>query len=178
MDIKDLAVHYKTKDPSLKAFVDQSRGKINELIGGFNSQASPPKPPACVDVRNFGADGKITTNATAGIQAAISEALESDKSLDLASGIHRITAPINIDRLVDTTHKKFYVKSSGGAVLYVDSAIPMFSSTLTHPTAPQSENIEFQNVTFRVDDASRDAHVLDGIKFLRVSFNHCALDKI
>ena len=133
---------------------------------------------AWIDVREYGATGDGVTDDTAAIQAAITAALAAGTDIELGRGVYRITASVNIDRTVDTTHRKFYIRSSGGAVLYLDSAINMFSSTLTHASQPQSENIGFQGVTFRCDDASRSAFVMHGIKFLRVSFLDCMFDKI
>ncbi|MEW6088365.1 MAG: hypothetical protein AB1498_08685 [bacterium] len=113
------------------------------------------------------------------IQKAITAALAGVQAVRFSSGIYHIGSTINIDRPVDTTHETLKLIGNGASVLYLTSPINMFSSTLDDSsTRPLSENIEFQNLTFRVDDSSRNAYVLHGEKFLRIKFISCFFDKI
>ncbi len=125
------------------------------------------------------ADG--STDDSTAFQKAVTDALASNLDMNLTGNYHFHTA-INIDRAVDTTHKKFYLIGSPHAILSLDTEINLFTSTLVDASFPVSENIEFQNVTFRCSDAmkaaSKNAYVLNGIKFLRIAFSHCTFDKI
>ena len=124
MDIKDLAVHYKTKDTALKSFVDQSRGKINELIANANKPVELKYMP-WVDVRNFGAKGDGVADDTAAILAG----LAAQPAIYLSEGTYKISAGIAVG-----VGKKLYGPSRGTAIIKptasVDVAITLNSGKL------------------------------------------------
>jgi hypothetical protein len=129
----------------------------------------------------YGAKGDGIHDDTAAIQAAVDVCLSKTSSYSVLtpqslglSGKYRLTASVNIDRLVDWQLSDFRIigmnKSAG---FYADTAINMFSSTLVNAAAPVSEFINFENVYFEGSSETLGAMVLSGNKFLRIKFANC-----
>jgi len=87
---------------------------------------------------------------------------------------YTLTAPITIDRAVDTTSDEFRIIGQGlNAGFHTASAIDMFSSSIAHTNDPVSEHVSFEGIRFSADSAATDCFVVDGDKFLRMKFNNC-----
>lgn len=149
---------------------------------------------APVNIADFIPAGSITNYDTY-IQNAIDYCILNFKDL-YVDRIYPLTGQITINRsLVDdsgnpidtydyTTMTIF--SDCGGGFSVSTATAGMFKCTKTYsgaPYRPTTENIVFSNLTFRVDDASRNAWVIQGgtsstPTFLRTTFQNCTFEKI
>lgn len=93
----------------------------------------------------------------------------------------RITASLKVDRAVDgaTAADMFrIVGDGGGSGIYVDSAIPIFSTTTAYAAVPVSQTLACDGVAFVASDAALAAYVLDAGRFLRTIFHNCSFVKV
>jgi hypothetical protein len=149
---------------------------------------------APVNVKDFGAVGDYflpngslnpsPTNDTAAVQAAINYALANRLGVEV-SGICYLTASINIDRLVDTDSAQewFRVGSISNGGFGINTAIPMFSTTLVNPSGanlPVTQLTSFEGLSFIAQGLGKTStgYVLDGNKFLRTQFVSCSFNQI
>lgn len=139
-----------------------------------------------VSASDFGAVGDGVTDDTVALQKAINYCIGTPGSKTptplLLTGKYLITASLNIDMPAgqpNFINGFFLIQGHGaGAGIYVNSAINMFSTTLTAaPTIPPAVNIQFENVTFTANSASLAAYVLDD-KFINLRFISCIFQKI
>lgn len=131
-----------------------------------------------VSIREFGAVGDGVADDTQAVQAAIDYCLtypNGQLPFLLADGKFRITAPLIINRPVDTTQNEFHIVGQGYfGGFYADSNIGyFFSSTIPHTTAPVSEQVTFVSVQFETNNKTLDLSAVDGNKFLRMKFDKC-----
>lgn len=145
-------------------------------VGGTGAVNRPInlKLAETVSVKDFGAVGDGATDDTAAVQAAVTYCIANNKDL-IVDGQCLLTASVNIDRLVDTGIYSAYftiLTNSGGGFL-INSAIPMFSTTIPFTTAPVTQLVRFQNLIFKNTHAGSGHYVLDDAKFLRTSFIGC-----
>jgi hypothetical protein len=134
---------------------------------------------APVNVMDYGAKCDGVTDDTAAVQAAVTYASANEKDLYIP-GMCLLTSSVNINRVVGVGEVKSYfnIFSDGGGGFTVNTAINMFSSTLTYvgSFAPVSQLINFQNLKFttnNLEPALSGANVLNGLKFLRTKFTQC-----
>lgn len=127
-----------------------------------------------VDTRQWGAKGDGVTDDTSRIQAAVTYCTATTRAIPLVvSGKVRLTAPINIDRLVDTSQNEFRVVANGtDSGFFSDGNIEMFTSSLPMGVDPISEFVTFENLTFTSSVATSQPRVLSK-KFLRIKFLNC-----
>lgn len=149
---------------------------------GAVQQTVQTKLEQYVSANDFGAVGDGVTDDTAAIQAAVDYCLANQKDLEVP-GLCLITAPINIDRLVDSANADNYftISSTSGGGFIVDTAITIFSTTLVNPSDPNlpvSQMVRFSGLKFEANTAALAAYVLDENKFLRVLFESCNFRKI
>ena len=132
-----------------------------------------------VSTTDFGAVGDGTTNDTVAVQAAVTYCVANNFDL-LVDGLCLLTAPININRIVDGAAYDTYftISSISGGGFKVSTSINMFSSSLTYTNAPITQLVKFQNLRFESNVSSLNAYVLDGNKFLRTQFSGCSFRKI
>lgn len=131
-----------------------------------------------VSVKDFGAVGDGVADDTAAIQSAITYCISTHKDL-FVDGLCKVTASVAIDRQVDgVTFDSFFTISSAGGGFYVDSAIPIFTSTIPSVGTPVSQLVKFSGLRFVSDNPATAAYVLDGAKFLRTVFVECSFSKI
>ena len=97
----------------------------------------------------------------------------------------RLASKINIDRTVDGVNFKenFVIFGVNGGGFFVDSAIPMFSSTIVPAIdlgdeVPVTQTVVFQDLNLSCTNPALAAYVLDGNKFLRTWFNGCSITQI
>lgn len=133
----------------------------------------------CVNVKDFGAVCDGVADDTAAVQAAVDYCLINHKDL-MIDGRCRITDSVNIDKPVDdpSYDEYFTILSINNGGFIVDSAIPMFSSTIPFTTAPVCALVRFQDLVFESTNASLAAYVLDDARFLRTVFTGCSFSKI
>ena len=117
------------------------------------------------------------TDMTAAAQNAVYVALQANCGIAAAT-MCLLTAAVNIDRLVDGAafDNYFYVVGDNGGGFQVNSAIAMFSSTIAFSSAPVSQLLFFDGVTFIGNSGA--SYVLNDGRFLRTRFNKCNFDKI
>jgi hypothetical protein len=134
---------------------------------------------APVNVMDYGAKCDGVTDDTVAVQAAVTYASANEKDLYIP-GMCLLTSSVNIDRIVGVGEVRSYfnIFSNGGGGFTVNTAINMFSSTLTYvgSFAPVSQLINFQNLkltTNNAEPALSGANVLNGSKFLRTKFTEC-----
>ena len=132
-----------------------------------------------VSTTDFGAVGNGTTDDTVAVQAAVTYCVANNFDL-LVDGLCLLTAPINIDRIVDGAAYDTYftISSIAGGGFKVSTAINMFSSSLPYTNTPVTQLIKFQNLRFESSTSSLSAYVLDSNKFLRTQFSGCSFRKI
>ena len=132
-----------------------------------------------VSTTDFGAVGNGTTDDTAAVQAAVTYCVANNFDL-LVDGLCLLTAPINIDRIVDgpAYDTYFTISSISGGGFKVSTSINMFSSSLPYTNTPVTQLVKFQNLRFESNESSLTAYVLDGNKFLRTQFSGCSFRKI
>lgn len=132
-----------------------------------------------VALRSHGAALDGITNDSGALQLAVNECLQSTPARPLVvDGPCRLERPVFIDRPVDRTRGVFRIVGEGsfGGFLAAGN-FPLFDSRLTHPTAPLSEHVWFENVRFEALAAARLAMALSD-KFLRVQFHDCEFEGI
>ena len=132
-----------------------------------------------VSVKDFGAKCDGTTDDTTAVQSAVNYCITNNTNLSVP-GLCLLTASINIDRQVDgAAYDNYFIISglNGGGFL-VNTAIPMFSSTIAFTTAPVTQLTRFENLIFESSNSLLSAYVLNDARFLRVSFDGCSFDKI
>jgi hypothetical protein len=148
--------------------MDDARRRVFGLMGapllGLAGSAATPAVArlAAVDVQDFGARCDRVADDTRAVQAAIDACRQYGVWRDLqVPGPCRITAPLMIDRPVDTMASEFRILGgpSGGGFL-LDGASTLFDSHLPVRDAPGAA-----------------AHVLSGA-FLRVAFSDCWFEAI
>lgn len=134
---------------------------------------------APVNVLDFGAVCDGITDDTTAVQAAINYCLANNKDM-VVPGLCKLTAPININRAVDSgpADNFFTISSDAGGGFIVSTAIAMFSSSLPYTAAGVSQLIKFDNLIFESTDPALAAYVLDGNKYIRTQFNGCSFRKI
>jgi len=151
------------------------------VIAAPNTSTEPASPGGSdrVSVMDFGAKCDRVADDTAAVQAAINHCARSIQWKDLhVPGGCRITAPLIIDRPVDTMVGEFRIIGGGdGGGFYVDSAIAIFDSAAAVTTDPKSEHVGFYNIQFEASDPALAAYVMSK-KFLRIGFNNCYFQKI
>lgn len=134
---------------------------------------------APVNVLDYGAKCDGITDDTVAVQAAVTYAIANNLGV-YVPGLCLLTASVNIDRQVDGAafDDYFVISSNGSGGFTVDTAIPMFSTTIAFSTDPVSQLVRFENVIFQSSNSSLAAYVLDNAKFLRTSFESCTFAKI
>ena len=134
-------------------------------------------PVNVIDYIPAGVD-TTTTDCSAYVQAAVDYCLASNKDL-VVTQLIKLSSSVNIDRLVDTKRDVFTIHGIGiKAGFYSDSAINMFSSTLSDPAFAKSEFIAFNGVYFEASTNAVNTRVLNGQSFLRMRFDSCVFNKI
>jgi hypothetical protein len=132
-----------------------------------------------VSVKDFGAVCDGVADDTAAVQTAIDYCLANHKDL-LVDGRCLITSSLNIDKPVDdpTYDEYFTILSINNGGFRVESAIPMFSTTIPFTTAPVCALVRFQDLVFECSNSALAAYVLDDARFLRTVFTGCSFSKI
>lgn len=119
----------------------------------------------------------LTTDMSPALQKAITVGLQAGCDAGYISDC-LLASSVNIDRQVDGAAFDAYFTVYGfGKQLYVNTAITMFSSSLTHTTDPVTQLVQFDNVRFVANSGATAAYVLDN-KYLRTLFNKCTFSKI
>lgn len=119
------------------------------------------------------------TDDTAAVQAALDfcSGVAVNRVLRIPGKCY-ITAPLIVNRLVETTTGEFLIIGDGPqGGFYTDQAIKIFSTTIANGTDPQSEGIKFQNVRFEASNAALAAYCFSQ-DFLRLKFVSCYFRKI
>lgn len=135
---------------------------------------------SAIDVKSYGAVGDGVADDTTAVQAAIDAAIASNPVRSvLVNGLCRITAPLKIDRLIDTRIDNiwFLVFSNTGGGFYVDSAITILDTNFNYSSGPKTSQIMFQNLIFEADSATTAAYVMSA-GYLRTAFSGCSFQKI
>jgi hypothetical protein len=134
---------------------------------------------SAINAADFGAVGDGTTDDTAAIQAAVDYCIANSCDL-VVNSMYLLTDSINIDRPVDNINfsEYFTIFSQNGGGFLVNTAIPMFSSTIPFSTVPVVQLVKFQNLNFVSSNTALDAYVLDDARFLRTVFNSCTFFRI
>lgn len=178
-------------NPSLKDVLATEKGA--ELVGyisdaanavartldskaqGFKQVSDFMTTAEIADIRS----GSPSLDVTAAVQKAITDCVDNGYDLDI-DGLCRITSSLNIDRVVDGAafDSWFKIYSSNGGGIYVDTAITMFSSSISFTTAPVTQLTKFDGLRFVASSASLAAYVLDDARFLRTAFVNCSFSKI
>lgn len=150
-------------------YVNWNGGALNEVTVSIDELLINS-----VNVKRFGAVCDGVTDDTAAVQAAVNYcATFTDWPAMEVPGLCRLTAPVIIDRLVDTTTSEFRVFGTGPrAGFYATTNITMFDSTYTMVLDPKSEFITFENIAFVSNNFATTPKVLSP-KFLRMKFLNC-----
>ena len=165
-------------DASLRALLAGSTGfQYVKWNGGAASEVPVSIDTlllSSVNVKRFGAVCDGVADDTAAVQAAIDYcATFADWPALEVPGPCRLTASLNIDRLVDTTTSEFRIFGTGArAGFYTTANIIMFDSTIVMVLDPKSEFITFQNIAFVSNNIATAPKVLSP-KFLRMKFLNC-----
>lgn len=142
---------------------------------GASAQTVQTKLEQYVSVKDFGAVGDGVADDSAAVQAAVNYCLSQTPASTLViTGNCRLGSSVNINRLVDSTTAPFrIIGGSDGSGFYTSGNVTMFDTTLPVTTAPQSENIWFENINFSTSSNANNSFVLAGGKFLRMRFDGC-----
>lgn len=127
-----------------------------------------------VNVKRFGAVCDGVTDDTAAVQAAVNycATFPNWPALEIP-GTCKLTASVNIDRLVDTMTSEFRIFSSGSrGGFHSTTNITFFDSTIAMVLDPKSEFVTFENISFTCDVITTGPKVLSP-KFLRIKFLNC-----
>lgn len=134
-----------------------------------------------VNVKDFGAACDGVTDDTAAVQSAIDYCLSKSPNVTelVIPGLCNITSSINIDRQYNdaNTENYFVIRGNGSeGGFYASSDIKIFSSTYADQNF--SQNICFENIYFQgvIDNQAR--FVMNGQKFIRVTFRNCFFKSI
>lgn len=132
-----------------------------------------------VNVKDFGAVGNGSTDDTVAVQNAVDYCVANNRDL-LVDGLCKLTASINIDRLVDSSAADnfFTISSNSGGGFIVSTAIAMFSSSLSYTAAGVTQLVKFDSLIFESTDATLAAYILDANKYIRTQFVGCSFRKI
>jgi hypothetical protein len=151
----------------------------NEGSTGAVTRTLESKLQESVSVMDFGAVCNGTTDDTAAVQTAVNYCIANNKNL-IVPGMCLLTSSVNIDRQVDGAafDNYFIISSSSGGGFIVNTAIPMFSSSIAFTNSPVTQLTKFENLIFQSTDSSLSAYVLNEGRFLRTSFDNCSFDKI
>ena len=149
-----------------------------QLGAGAVSRTVQSKLRDSVSVRDFGGLGGANDD-TAAVQAAVTYCIENNKDLEFPD-LHKITSPINVDRLVDgaSYDSYFTMYSNNGGGVFVDSAISMFTSSFVYAGVPNTQLIRWNGIRFVSSSTGLAAYVMDGNRFLRSVFESCSFSKI
>lgn len=133
-----------------------------------------------ISSKMFGVKGDKTADDTAAVQRYFNwcNAVSPPRKA-IMDGMCRLTASVNIDRLVDTNNNEFIIESGPlGGGFYADSTVNLFDSTLSMPGVdPVSEFVTFKDIRFEANLAGTGAYCLTQ-KFLRMKFINCQWYKI
>jgi len=172
---------------TIKSALDQitNRDSGSSVIGylapftGAVRTAVDAKLAETVNVKDFGAVCDGVADDTDAVQTAIDYCLANHKDL-LVEGRCKLTASLNIDKPVDdpSYDEYFTILSVNNGGFLVESAIPMFSSTIAFTTLPVVALVRFQNIVFECSNSSLNAYVLNDGRFLRTVFFGCTFSKI
>jgi hypothetical protein len=131
-----------------------------------------------VSVRRFGAVCDGVADDTVAVQKTVDYCAANNWPPMEVPGPCRLTASINIDRMVDTTTSEFRIVAKGpNAGFYVTTNIEMFTSTIAMTTSPVSEFVTFEGIRFACDNYLTGPRVLSK-KFLRMKFINCYFYKV
>lgn len=149
------------------------------LTGPVTAAASALPASVAISVVDFGARCDRSSDDTAAVQKAIWACRESSTWRDLhVPGPCRITAPLTIDRPVDTEAAEFRILGGGAdGGFYLDGASTLFDSHLPVTNDPRSEHIGFYGIRFEAANATLRCKVLSE-KFLRIAFSDCWFESI
>lgn len=142
---------------------------------GATSRTVQSKLREHISITDFGAVCDGVTDDTAAVQLAVNACLADAVPRDLMiPGPTRLASPVMIDRLVgDTDNYEFRIFGNGpGAGFHTTGDVVMFDSTLTVTTAPQSQQVIFDNIRFSSSSVFNTSYVITK-KFLRMRFNDC-----
>lgn len=132
-----------------------------------------------VSVTDFGAkcdwDGTTGTDDSAAIQLAINYCIANNVDL-VVPALSKLSSPLNIDRQVDGAAFDNYFTIKGGGGFVVTTPMAMISSSIAFTTAPVSQLVYFDGLTFIGDGGA--SYVLNDGRFLRTRFHGCSFDKI
>ena len=125
----------------------------------------------------FGAVGEGLVDDRAPIQACIDACNAEYPTVEMALSEHLISSSLVINRAIDGPLTADWFTISGGSIT-VSTAINIFTSTTSYTTAPVSQTVRFDGVTFRSTNNALAAYVLNGARFLRVQFTGCTMEGI
>lgn len=147
---------------------------------GALSRTMQSKLRDAVSSKDFGAVGDGVADDSPALQLAINYCLANNKDL-LIDGMCRLGSSLVVNRAVDgiETAAYFTIGSVSGGGFYVDTSIPMFTTTIPYGGLdPVSQLIKFSSIKFRALNSALDAFVLHGSRFLRISFVSCSFQRI
>jgi len=127
----------------------------------------------------FGAVGDGLHDDTKAIQKAVTFCIENHKDLEI-DGKYLITSSIIINRKVDSPiyDHFFVIFSNSGGGFVTGKAIPLFTTNYEFTGVPNTQLVNFKDISFRNLTSTNAAYVLDGAKFLRTQFNSCSFNGI
>lgn len=164
--------------------VNQTGGRYKRLASG--GQLTHTASPLAWEVQKdagkysgpaFGAVGAGLVDDMIHLQAAINACHAEYPTVELALGDHIIGSSLVINRAIDGPLTADWFTISGGSIT-VSTAINIFTSTTSYTTAPVSQTVRFDGVTFRSTNNALAAYVLHGARFLRVQFTGCTMEGI
>lgn len=126
---------------------------------------------------DFGAIGAGLVDDQPSIQACINACHAEYPTVEMVLSKHLIASSLVINRAIDGATTADWFTISGGSIT-VSTAINIFTSTTTYTTAPVSQMVRFDGVTFRSTNNALAAYVLHGARFLRLQFTGCTMDGI
>jgi hypothetical protein len=125
----------------------------------------------------FGAVGEGLVDDRASIQACINTCNAEYPTVEMVLSEHLISASLVINRAIDGPLTADWFTISGGSIT-VSTAINIFTSSTSYTTAPVSQTVRFDGVTFKSTNPANAAYILHGARFLRVQFTGCTMDSI